>query len=145
MEVHRRIGFRGRTNLGYAHWKYKGIENVISLYLNMIADHTLALHGGRWPTNSKMFEQLFIYYFTLVDFHEWLHLFIRRESGVKNTYFVDDNCHDWMVSVELAIIDIWYDTIVEPTYQDLYKQSDIPLVSILERDQLTGGIEGLDK
>lgn len=134
LEVHRRISFRGRTNLGYAHWKYKGIKNVITLYLNKLTEHTLDLHGGSHPPHTKMFEQLFIYYFTLVDFHEWLHLFIRRESGLKNTYFVTDEVHDWMGSVENKIINVWYETIVEPEHLETLKPCDIPLVSILERD-----------
>lgn len=132
MEVNRRISFRGRVNMGYAHWKYKGVRNVIILYLNKITDETIILHHR--PTHTKMFEQLFIFYFTLVDFHEWLHIFIRRKSGEKDTYFVTDEVHDWMRLVEHTIMDIWWTELVESERLKELEPCNIPLNNILERD-----------
>jgi len=107
MEVHRRFSFRGRVNSGYAHWSHKGIKNVITLYLNKITDDVFEIFG--WPKHTLMFEELFLILFSEIDLHEWLHLFIRRESGMKNTYIVTQDVEDWIYMVVDEVVCCWCD------------------------------------
>lgn len=124
--VRRRVSFRGRKLWGRAYWKYKDQKNVVTFYLNKLTKDIKESFG------IVNFEQYFIYNFTLLDFHEWLHLWIRRKSGEKNTYIVTDECEDWINQAEeelaLCIID---DVFTRSEIQDIAKE-EVPLIPALE-------------
>lgn len=88
-EPTRIYSFKGRKNWATASWKKNGIKNVITIYLNKWGDWIK--EEGNWDDellNTKIF--------ILLDFHEWLHLFIHRDSGLKNTYICTDECEKFI-------------------------------------------------
>ena len=99
LEVERDISFRGRKYMGYAHWTKNGRKDVITLNLNMIHRHTRALWGDD--------EHMLINVISSVDFHEWLHLYIRRRSGLRGTFTVSDDCHDVMYKMDDILLGRW--------------------------------------
>jgi len=74
LEIERRVSFRGRKFLASARWE-QGV-NTISYNLNIMG----------WDIKNLGFEgdELAIcVYFVCIDFHEWLHIWIRWESGIR--------------------------------------------------------------
>ncbi len=99
IDVTRDVSFRGRRNFAYAHWSKKGIRNVVTFNLNVIWKDVKEMP-------LKVRESYFAHVFTILDFHEWLHLFIRRESGCRNTYFVTDDCHRFIYDAQYFLDEI---------------------------------------
>lgn len=91
MEINRRYSFRGRTRGGYCFWKKDGIENISVLNLNVL-----------WNTFKEMgftqeeIELVYILAFASIDFHEWLHIFIHRESRIEKRHHTSDGCEDFV-------------------------------------------------
>jgi len=97
-EITREFSFRGRKYWAYAHWSKKGVPNVITFYLNMM---------GRSLREQDCFqdEETTARLFIQIDFHEWLHLFIRRDSGLKNTFIVSESCEKFIHEAHNVFID----------------------------------------
>ena len=106
MDINREVSFRGRVYHGRAHWAKKGVKNVITYYLNVIGRD---LRGAGYWDDIYVVSKAFI----VLDFHEWLHLFIRRESGLKNTYIVTDECENFIREAQ-----DYLDWILEVTFPD---------------------------
>ena len=109
MDINRRISWKGRKNLAYAHWSRGDQKNVITYFMNMIGKYIKALEkeiGG-------MTEDVISVIWTGIDFHEWLHLFIRRESGLTGTYMVTDSCEAFICcaqeELDLLMLETWTD------------------------------------
>jgi len=109
VDIYRRdFSFRGRTHMASAHWTKKGVKNVITFYLNMIWKHIAANYA--YMNYDR--EEIFAGHFTVMDFHEWPHLFIRRESGIKGTYVVTDDCEAFIEAAHEALADC----LTEPSF-----------------------------
>lgn len=57
---------------------------------------------------EEIFPWAFEMIFTIIDWHEMLHLLIRRESGAKGTYHVTDGCERFIEKTEVAVFDSLY-------------------------------------
>lgn len=99
IDVHRYASFRGRKCWARCYWKWKGEENVIHFYFNMWWKFFKERNWQNW-------EAVFPIILSMMDFHEWLHLFIHRESGVKGTFIVTDGCEIFIERSHEALRDI---------------------------------------
>lgn len=121
MEFHIDTSFRGRKNLGYAHWTKKGRKNVITHYLNIQGKWAERMDYWNKKTNDIMAEPI-ILMFMGIDFHELLHLLIRRESGLKGTYHVTEECEEFIKNAEEELLLLLGETYLyeEPIYRCEY-------------------------
>lgn len=100
------FSLRGRKYLAYAHWSKKNAQtyrkNVVTFFLNRIFTETLHyMNVFRHKEdceflNGDEMEKVFTIIFTSIDFHEFLHLFIRREVDYPNKHIVDKNTEDFI-------------------------------------------------
>jgi len=91
--IHRRSSMRGRTRIAAAYWTWNGIENVIQYNWNKMWD---------WLQEEGLTkEPEIITAFVCIDFHEWLHIWIRRNT--PNSYIVTDSCEEFICRAEIEL------------------------------------------
>lgn len=101
LKVHRRMSFKGRKYYAFSHWTWKGNKNVITLYLNRITD-SMAEVDYTPDIGIKIWAIIIANY----DFHEWLHLFIRRQAGLKSaeTFICTPGCEKFVCMATNAVL-----------------------------------------
>ena len=89
------FSFRGRVNCAFAHWSKGGRRNVVTFYLNkmweVIEEEDTTIFG-----EDESFTY-FLFYFASIDFHEFLHLWIRR--NLPNQYIVSDAVENFVTKM----------------------------------------------
>lgn len=95
MIIERRASLKGRKYHGYARWD--GESNEIVYFLNKIGE-------GLRAESSFDNDNLVAVYFIVLDFHEWLHIYIKRKSdvGVSKT---SDACERFVRAAHTALLE----------------------------------------